>query len=278
MLLSKSCSTWPPLMCLHRIVLCGSCRSLRCTRRSKPMLHLICCWWVICGTKARRIMVMGTPWWNYLLGMICTATARASVSLGSWVRRSTATWILVLLNVVVGCPSTTVIRWWLPWARMLRNSRLGSLAGQVSCWILRAAIIIVAIPRAWASPRCITFDHASESLLRRLELVINWRASSIISTSCVNRHRQRFFRWLHNRGRNVLAGDSRLRVDSIQFRGTILLLDSITTLASHSVYVAVRLRLLLSSSLVSAILTWYHGCVTSHDHALALLASRCPWR
>ena len=137
MLLSKSGTTRPPLIGLHGIILSGPRRSLRSARRCKPM-HL-------CigsgGAQTRRILLLmvGAPRWDYLLGMIGTATAR-TIPLGCRVRRTPC--ILVLLNVVVA-GTTPIVRWWCTW--MLRYGGLRSLAGQVGRWVLRRAIIIVSV-------------------------------------------------------------------------------------------------------------------------------------
>ena len=59
-------------------------------------------------------------------------------------------------------------------AWVLRYRSLRSIARQVGGWVL-AGLSVVAVPRPRAGPRCISFNHAGQGLLGRLELMVAGR-------------------------------------------------------------------------------------------------------
>ena len=55
---------------------------------------------------------------------------------------------------------------------MLRYRSLRSIARQVGGWVL-AGLVVVAISRPRAGPGCVSFNHAGQGLLGRLELMVD---------------------------------------------------------------------------------------------------------
>ena len=132
---------------------CCLCHRLLLTRRGISLL-----------LSSLMIHLSSVRPWDSLLRVIAGAT-----TISSWAKCATTTTHILMLLIKARVSSSTSV--W-PIARMLRNGCLRPIACQVSCRVIRRAVIVVAITTTWAARRCVPFDHASKGLFRSLEIVI----------------------------------------------------------------------------------------------------------
>ena len=140
---------------VHRVILSSS--SCRLRRR-----------WRRCRLSRRSVTLMVgqacVSLWYSLLSLICWRTPRP------W-RRGLLCVSMLLLNPAEGWGLCTIsCTCWVLWNRSLR----AVVTWEICSWILRRRLCFVPITttRSSSTCRCISFNHPSKLLLRRIELLV----------------------------------------------------------------------------------------------------------